>query len=107
MKDFLATPMGKFVRVLLAAALASIFTAAATAVTTLPVDPLWIPTITAALMGFEDYLRKQGWLTPSDVQPVVTTTVKTEAPSSSPTNVIISDPSSVTEVKTKETTPTT
>lgn len=63
MKKFLSTPLGRAFRAIAAAMIATGFTALLATVTTLPVQPVWIPVITGAIMGIEKFFRDRGWLT--------------------------------------------
>lgn len=63
MKKFLASPLGRVVRGALAAALATVFTGLLAGVTSLPVEPVWIPAITGVIMGVEKFLRDHGFMT--------------------------------------------
>jgi len=103
-RDFLATPLGKFVRTLIAGTLASLFTLAINQLTTLPLDPIWIPVITSGLMTIEHFLRDAGWLAPDNVTKLVTT--KVETTSVAPAVTVVSSPTpEVVAVKTETTTP--
>lgn len=68
MKKFLSTPAGRAVRAIIAVMLATGFTAVLNQITTLPVDPVWVPVFTGGIMAAEKYLRDNGWLTEPEVK---------------------------------------